>query len=237
MCIKKCIKCNLELDINLFHFRKDSNKYRNECKKCFNGSRREYSKKYRESNKCSIREKAKEYNNLEETKERQIRWREENREHLLEYHKNYKNNNKEKIKKINSKYYINNKEKILDYGRDYKSYKYRTDYLFKLTKVIRSSIAYGIKNKGFVKSNKTEEILGCSFVEFKTYLESKFEKWMEWDNHGNYNGEINYGWDIDHIIPLSSAQDEGELIELNHYTNLQPLDSHVNRDIKRNNIN
>ena len=59
---------------------------------------------------------------------------------------------------------------------------------------------------------------------------------MNWDNQGLYNMELNYGWDLDHIIPLSSATTEEEIIKLNHYTNLQPLCSRVNRDIKRDNI-
>ena len=46
---------------------------------------------------------------------------------------------------------------------------------------------------------------------------------MTWENHGKYNGDFNYGWDIDHIIPISSANSEEEIIKLNHYTNLQPL--------------
>ena len=57
---------------------------------------------------------------------------------------------------------------------------------------------------------------------------------MSWDNYGLYNGTLNYGWDIDHIIPVSSCNSEEDLIRLNHYTNLQPLCSKVNRDIKRN---
>jgi hypothetical protein len=56
---------------------------------------------------------------------------------------------------------------------------------------------------------------------------------MTWDNYGLYNGELNYGWDIDHIKPVSSAKTISELIGLNHYTNLQPLCSKVNRDIKK----
>ena len=44
-----------------------------------------------------------------------------------------------------------------------------------------------------------------------------------WENYGLYNGELNYGWDIDHIIPISTAKTEEEIIKLNHYTNLQPL--------------
>ena len=62
---------------------------------------------------------------------------------------------------------------------------------------------------------------------------------MNWDNYGNWDGiakEINYSWDIDHIIPLSSAIDEEQFIRLNHYTNLQPLCSYINRFIKRNQI-
>lgn len=67
-------------------------------------------------------------------------------------------------------------------------------------------------------------------------MESKFEDWMSWDNQGLYNGELNYGWDIDHIIPISTAKNEEDIIRLNHYTNLQPLCSKVNRDIKRDTI-
>jgi hypothetical protein len=57
-----------------------------------------------------------------------------------------------------------------------------------------------------------------------------------YENRGLYNGELNYGWDIDHIIPLSSVNEENDIIKLNHYTNLQPLCSKVNRDIKKDNL-
>ena len=43
------------------------------------------------------------------------------------------------------------------------------------------------------------------------------------------------GWDIDHIEPLANATCEEDIIRLNHYTNLRPLCSKVNRDIKRDN--
>ena len=87
----------------------------------------------------------------------------------------------------------------------------------------------------FKKNQRTEEILGCSFEEFKLHLESNFEDWMSWENKGLFNGEINYGWDIDHIIPISSASTEDDIIKLNHYTNLQPLCSFTNRHIKMDN--
>jgi hypothetical protein len=59
---------------------------------------------------------------------------------------------------------------------------------------------------------------------------------MNWENRGLYNGELNYGWDIDHKIPLSTAETEEEIYKLNHYSNLQPLCSKVNRDIKKDKL-
>jgi hypothetical protein len=95
-------------------------------------------------------------------------------------------------------------------------------------------IGGSIRQRGFTKNTRTENILGCPYEEFKSYLESKFEPWMNWGNRGKYNGELNYGWDIDHVIPLETATSKEEVIKLNHYTNLQPLCSKVNRCLKRN---
>jgi hypothetical protein len=52
---------------------------------------------------------------------------------------------------------------------------------------------------------------------------------MTWDNRGLYNGQKNYGWDVDHIIPKSTAKTKEEVIKLNHYTNLRPRCSYLNR--------
>lgn len=38
---------------------------------------------------------------------------------------------------------------------------------------------------------------------------------MCWENHGE--------WHLDHIIPISYAKTEKEILDLNHYTNYQPL--------------
>jgi len=61
---------------------------------------------------------------------------------------------------------------------------------------------------------------------------------MNWDNYGNPKDGIlepNKTWDIDHIKPVSSALTEGAIVELNHYSNLQPLCSYHNRNVKRAN--
>ena len=96
-----------------------------------------------------------------------------------------------------------------------------------MSNTIRTSISRSFKNN-YSKKSRTHEILGCSYEELKIYLESKFESWMTWDNKGLYNGELNYGWDIDHIIPISSATTELSIYELNNFSNLQPLCSKIN---------
>jgi hypothetical protein len=106
-------------------------------------------------------------------------------------------------------------------------YKLRISYYRRINKCIKR---FDTKDVKFLEN------LGCSLEELKIFLESKFEPWMNWNNYGKYNGEINYGWDIDHIIPLSIAKSEEEIYKLSHYTNLQPLCSKFNRDIKKDKI-
>jgi hypothetical protein len=114
---------------------------------------------------------------------------------------------------------------------NYIPYKKSTEY--KIKRNLQKRIRDAIKRKHPTEYiTPTEEILGCKIEFFKEHLESKFEPWMTWENYGLYNGEFNYGWDIDHVIPLSQANTVDELYELNHYENLQPLCSKVNRDIK-----
>ena len=108
----------------------------------------------------------------------------------------------------------------------------KNDPLFKLKASIRTSLHKAIKSVDTYKSKRTEEILGCSFKELKQHIKAQWEDWMTWDNYGLYNGELNYGWDIDHIKPLSLCESEEDVIKLNHYTNLQPLCSYINRYVK-----
>jgi len=82
------------------------------------------------------------------------------------------------------------------------------------------------------KSRRSQEILGCTFDEFKDYIESQFLPWMSWDNFGDVCGDspdYNCSWDLDHIIPANWATTNEEIYALNHYSNFQPLCSKVNR--------
>ena len=149
----------------------------------------------------------------------------------------YYQNNKSLYKEYGKKYREANKEiiKIKKNSRQFNRRK--EDCLYKLKGNISALIRISFIKQNYKKKNKTVDILGCSMIEFKKYLEAKFENWMTWDNKGNPKDgvfEINKTWDIDHIIPISSATTEDDVIRLNHYTNLQPLCSYINRFVKIN---
>lgn len=144
--------------------------------------------------------------------------------------------NKDKVKEVSHKNYLKHKERRRAPRKIYVKDRRKNDLLFSLRCRLTSMFRSSFTKKGYSKNNISEKILGCTFVQFKLYLESKFEPWMNWENRGKYNGDFKSGWDIDHIIPLSSARTEDDLISLNHYTNLQPLCSKVNREIKRDKI-
>jgi hypothetical protein len=198
--MKVCKKCNLEKDLSEFYFRKDSSKYRNDCKECFGSN----------------------------TKDRRL----ENPDYMKNYLKEWNIKNPEYNSSYCKEWRLKNPKSYINYYND----RIKVDNLFKVRQSIRKTISSSFRNTSFRKSSKTAIILGCSFEEFKLYLESMFEPWMNWENKGLYNGKLNYGWDIDHKIPVSSATTEEELVRLNHYTNLQPLCSKINRDIKKNKI-
>ena len=150
-----------------------------------------------------------------------------NRDSIIAKTKQYVIDNADSIRQRNKEYFQLNKEKWNQYGKD----RAKIDPVYRLKVQMRKVLIKALN--GTTKSKKTEEILGCSYSEFKEYIEDQFESWMNWGNKGLYNGDFNYGWDLDHIVPLCTAKSPEEVLSLNHYTNLRPLCSHVNRNIKR----
>jgi hypothetical protein len=164
----------------------------------------------------------------------------ENREHRLNVQRQYRLNNletvREKVKLFNREYRKIKKDEVNDHRRQrYRNKK--VDPIYRIATNLRTLIRTSIINQGYKKGKRTQQILGCTFEEFKLHIESQFEPWMSWDNYGNWNGiptERNTSWDIDHKIPSSHATTEEEIYSLNHYSNLQPLCSYFNRYTKSN---
>jgi len=248
---KTCIKCGEEKKISNFYFRKDTGSYRNNCTQCsknrsknwytINKDTEEYKKKSADYASKTKEKRSKYYKewrtlNLDKVKKNGDKWRLNNIDKVKISRKKYKDSNREKLSEQGKEYYKNNKDACYQRTKKIIYHKYATDPLFKLKHNLRKRINNSIKRQGYSKLSKSFETLGCDFNTFKSYIENKFERWMTWENYGGVPTDFNQNWDIDHIIPVSSATNEDEIIKLNHYTNLQPLCSYYNRYIKSDKI-
>lgn len=150
--------------------------------------------------------------------------------------KKHKSENKEKIWQKNQEYLKKNREinkmKCAEYRQknpetfknwSKKNQQKRKNYLWNYNQVPINKLKNSMRSRlnEFIKkpeqTSRTSEFLGCDYNFLIEYLEKKFVLGMNWENYGVY------GWHIDHIIPLSSAKTEEEILKLFHYTNLQPL--------------
>lgn len=59
------------------------------------------------------------------------------------------------------------------------------------------------------------DAVGCDHSELRDHIAARFRAGMCWERYRQ--------WEVDHVVPLSSARTLWELIDLCHYGNLQPL--------------
>jgi len=237
--MKNCKNCSIDLIVgeNICKSHYTNSDY--VCKSCRNNNKTKwllvnkekvsnYNKEYREKNKdyykeydkkrrkniikTELKTKQKDYDKV-----RTKIYREKNKKILYIKNKEYR----EKIKEerlidleFNNEWLLNKRE----YFNQYHKKRKLNDPLYKLSNNIRSLIGSSFKRAcdgTYVKGEKTENILGCSISDLINHLKVLFLDGMSFENYGE--------WEIDHIIPISSAKDENEIYLLNHYTNLQPL--------------
>jgi len=190
--------------------------------------KKQYDKQYRLDNKEERKAYKKQY--YLDNKEQIKQYRLDNKEKISEKEKQYYQNNKEKYNAYTKQYYLDNKEQISEQKKpyrkqyyqnnkervsQYKKERYHSDPLFKFKLNCRSRTYQAFKQKSWRKNGSTEKLLGCDWKTAMNHIESQFEPWMNWDNHGE--------WEIDHIIPLASANTKEEMSPLFNYKNLQPL--------------
>lgn len=199
----------------------------------------EYNKRYHEKHKDEIKEKQKQYyqKNKDAIKEKSKKYYQTHKEQKKAYQKDYYKNNKEKIADYKKEYYTINKsdiqkykkqyssthrEYLNDYFRNYQRKRRNNDNLHKFKMQIRHLIWLSFNKKGKIKSDKTENILGCNLDYFISYLLNSFEQ--RYGYKYNYDEPVH----IDHIVPLSKAESENEIIKLCNYKNLQLLKANDN---------
>jgi hypothetical protein len=133
----------------------------------------------------------------------------------------------------NREYYLKNKEKCLARQKEYREahraeatayvvQRRKTDINFRLSANLRGRLRMALQ-RGSKKGSAISD-LGMSIDAFKTYLESKFEAGMTWDNYGEYSPDVPR-WNMDHIKPLSrfDLTDPIQFKEACHYSNIQPM--------------
>lgn len=172
--------------------------YRERNRERINAQKREYMKGYHEKNKDRILEYQKMYYQA-------------NSENVRERVRTYKETHKTQVDEYNARYRADHAKEHTEYIK-----RRRADPTYKLICATRNLLNNAFNNRCKVgKTKRAEEILGCSIEFFIEHLKSQFKEGMTIENHGE--------WHIDHIVPLSTAQTEEDVIRLNHYTNLQPL--------------
>ncbi|MEE3343481.1 MAG: hypothetical protein VZS44_05275 [Bacilli bacterium] len=216
---KTCTKCGIEKNLEDFRYRKWRNihYYVSICKECERENNRIRSLKYHYEHREEILKKQKERyeNHKDEYAIRSKKYREENSEKVKDYER------KRNQIRLKDPVYLEKKKQIRE---NYKStrnelekYRRSTDSVYKLKGEIRNMLNTSFNRKNTIKKSHTEDILGCSIDDFINYLLQTY--------YNNYNSQ----WDgkeqvhIDHIIPLSTAKTEEDVLRLCHYTNLQLL--------------
>jgi hypothetical protein len=234
--LKWCSRCKQSLEFNNFGLSsKLKDGYGAICKECYKNKRKnnleyykqlDYDRYYKNREKLLKKHASYVEKNREQINEQKRKHYQENKERLLKISKEYRLNNLEKIKKKQKERYLKNKDYISIVNKEYrkknaeklKEYvnnRYRNDEKFRLRKVCRQLVRRMFISINTNKNQTTREILGYTPDELKQHIEKQFKPGMNWDNYGE--------WHIDHIIPISTAKNLEEGIELSKLENLQPL--------------
>ena len=202
---KKCSKCGEVKSLEEFYNNRTTKDNKSTyCKICLGPSKeqKEKRRKHRQENKELFRQKEREYN--QKNKHVRQKHRQENKESIAKYAKEHYQNNKKNHRILADKWY---KENI------------KTNPLYKLKVSIRSNIRTSLKNYGYSKNTKTFNILKCEFNFFIEFLNGIASNGYTF-GIGNLH--------LDHVIPISLAQTEDEILLLCHYSNYQLLTAEEN---------
>ena len=222
---KICKKCNVEKTSDCFYLSKRHVEgFGNECKQCVCSKRQIWYK-----------------NNTERSKEYVTKWRENNSDKVHQYRKKSKEKlGPENLYEYHKNYRSLNAERIGENRRRRDKERLATDQNYVTMRRLRRRIFMAFKKSKGIKQESTLELLGCSIIELRKYIENKFVDGMGWNNWGSgfltddkgkaVRNENNRTipikqWHLDHIRPVSSFDltDKEQQHQCFHYTNLQPL--------------
>ena len=153
---------------------------------------------------------------LEQERALNRKYRENNRDVSIQKSREYYAKNKDEQNERRRRDYVVNKSREIKGAVIRIQNRRINDSFFKFKMDLRTLIRGAFNRKGYQKKSKSYIILGEEFEFVFMYLIHTAEK-----RYGFYDETKTYH--IDHIVPISSATTEEEVIKLNHWTNLQYL--------------
>lgn len=196
---------------------------RTNCKTCDKISRKKY---YDKNIEIIIQKQKNRYQQDKENIKARARERhQKNKERENAKSKTWKQQHKEEVSVYNKNYKATHK----DQRNAHETKRRKEEPIVKIQTSIRNRLRDAVK--GEYKTGSAIDLLGIlngDINDFKVWLEEQFydhpltgEK-MTWENYGRPNGKM--GWDIDHIIPLSSVnlRDEKQRRKVCNFFNLRP---------------
>ena len=138
------------------------------------------------------------------------KYRQDNREHLNKLARIRYEKNKDKMRV----YRQQNKVKVNEANKKWQKKKREENCVYKIKCVFRSVVYQSFRRLSLNKPTNTIKLLGCTYEEAKSHMESLFVEGMSWENYGE--------WHVDHIRPVCSFN-ETDMHLMNNIHNLQPL--------------
>lgn len=170
----------------------------------------------------SDRAKALRLANKEKYKIWEKEWKAKNKEKRYIRWKAYYATVADKARQRSKEWYAKNREKVIEKNNQKrlamdKSKPSDQRPPIQIARAIANAIVTRVCKRFNIKREyKYTVYIGCTPMQLKEHIENQFQGGMNWENYGRH------GWHADHIKPVSKF-DINEIMQINHYTNLQPL--------------
>lgn len=165
-------------------------------------------KNYEAKNRLRLREKNNAYHKAHKARrtEQKLRSREKHKQKWLEGQRAYRAKNRDRICN-----YLNN------YLPKWRAKQRLENPQFLLKDRMRSALNRAVRKMGFIKSKRTEELIGCTMSDLRIHLQGMFSPGMEWSNPKSFV--------VDHIVPIVAfdLRDNEEAMVAFNWKNLRPI--------------
>ena len=202
-----CKKCGQEKETDKFCKSKNTKSgVTQPCKECRNAQNREEYKDVPDERKKKKHRREYELNK-DKKKQRYLE-----RRHTEEYKKIKRETFRRQCEKGNRKRWETaHKKEIREYFRNYNKKRLAEDPLYYARIRVADLVRKHFLSKNHRKNTKTATLLGCTFEELLAHLGPRPE-----------------GSHLDHTCPCAQAQNEEELLKLQHFSNLRWLSAEEN---------